>query len=208
VPAAAKEYKMETEMTVYMADGTGELTTLLADEQAKGRAIANIVQEARNFQGVHIDFEGLGMTNKGESLQKARESFTAFIRDLSGQLKAENLTLGISLHPLNSSYKGYDYAALGKLVDQVVIMAYDYNPQSASPEQDDKVMQAVRLAKEAVSKEKLLLGINFAHENPKTVINKVGIAKQSGIRGIALWRLGLLSDEMWTALRTTLKAEK
>ncbi|WP_047150710.1 hypothetical protein [Aneurinibacillus tyrosinisolvens] len=57
-------------------------------------------------------------------------------------------------------------------------------------------------------KEKLLLGINFAHENPKTIINKVGIAKQNGIRGIALWRLGLLSDEMWTALRSTLKAEK
>ncbi|WP_232696626.1 stalk domain-containing protein [Brevibacillus daliensis] len=207
VPAVAQQYRMKTEMTIFMADGNGELTALLANDQAKAAAIANIVQEARNFQGVNIDFEGLGLTESGAELKKVQDSYTNFIRILSQQLKQENLTLSLSLPPLNGAYSGYDYAALGSIADQIIIMAYDYNQQGNSPEPDNRVMQAVTMAKAVVPKEKLLLGINLAHENEKSIINKVGIAKRTDIKGIALWRLGLLSDQVWNALRTTVKVE-
>lgn len=115
-------------------------------------------------------------------------------------MKAANLTLTLTLHAPNSAYKGYDYKALGELADQIIIMAYDYG---SKPEPVSLVTQAVEMARASVLPEKLVLGVSVPTETAESILIKVGIAKRYGLEGIAIWRLGLVTGEMWDALRST-----
>jgi len=200
---AAGKYGLKTEMVVHATDGDGTLTALLSDEAAVNQAVREIAAEAKaHYRGVNIDFEGLGWNDTGEQLKLVRDRFTRFIQLLADQLHRAGYSLTLSLHPPNSAYLGYDYDALGKAADRIVIMAYDYG---TVPEPVEPVARAVEMAKAAVPPGKMLLGISVPGETAESIVIKVGIAKRHGLDGIALWRLGLVSDEMWDALRTTVK---
>jgi spore germination protein YaaH len=200
-----KQFQLKTEMTIYLNDQNHLLTSLLANQAAVQQAIAQIMQESKYYQGVNLDFEGLGLTEKGEDLKKVQDRFTNFVRSLDEQLLQSNKTQTLTLHPLNSAYQGYDYQALGQIADHIIIMAYEYG---SNPEPIDKVREAVELAQAKVPSEKLILGILIPNETPQSVLVKVGIAKRYNLGGIALWRLGVLSDEMWNSLRSTIKTRE
>ncbi|MEW6572378.1 MAG: stalk domain-containing protein [Bacillota bacterium] len=199
VLAAAEEYGFKTEMVVHLTDADGALSALLADWAAVSRAVGAIAAEAGLYDGVNLDFEGLGFSESGGSLTTVRQRFTNFVSLLAGQLKNKGKTLTLSLHAANSAYRGYDYEAIGAVADRIIIMAYDYG---ARPEPVSLVIQAVEMAA-AVPADKLVLGISVPSETPESILAKVGIAKRYNLNGIAIWRLGLLSFEMWEALRTT-----
>jgi len=84
-------------------------------------------------------------------------------------------------------------------------MAYDYG---AKPEPTHLVTQAVEMATAAVPPAKLSLGISIPSETAESLSVKIGIAKRYNLGGISLWRLGLLSEQMWATLETTVKAKK
>ncbi len=201
----AAEYGLKTQIVVHITDREGSLTNLLTNEPAMTKAVTAIVEEARTYQGVNLDFEGLGLQDKGEGLARVRDSFTNFVILLSHQLKAANLPLTLTLHAPNSAYQGYDYQKLGQVADEIIIMAYDYGQK---PEPADLVLQAVKSASALVPPEKLILGISVPSETPESLVTKVGIAKRYNLKGIALWRLGLVSDDMWASLRTCVVAHK
>ncbi|MEW6771030.1 MAG: stalk domain-containing protein [Bacillota bacterium] len=196
---AAAAYGLRTEMVVHVTDWDGTLSALLADKAAVSRAVGAIAAEAGLYGGVNLDFEGLGLSESSESLTEVRQRFTNFVSLLAGQLKNKGKTLTLSLHAPNSAYRGYDYEALGAVADRIIIMAYDYGIR---PEPVSLVIQALEMAA-VVPADKLVLGISVPSETPESILTKVGIAKRYSLNGIALWRLGLLSDEMWEALRTT-----
>ncbi|MDN5361812.1 MAG: hypothetical protein PWP70_859 [Moorella sp. (in: firmicutes)] len=202
VLASAWNYKLKTEMVVQVTDGDGTLSSLLANEAAMARAATDLTQEARarGYHGVNLDFEGLGYQDSGAQLQIVQDRFTRFVGLLSRELKAAGLDLTLTLHAPNSVYKGYDYKALGALADRIIIMAYDYG---STPEPVSLVEEAVTMARAAVPSSKLVLGISAPTETAASILGKVGIAKRYNLGGIALWRLGLVSDTMWEALRTT-----
>lgn len=202
---AAGDYKLKTQMVVHLTDGDGTISSLLTSQSAMIRAAGGIVKEAGRYGGVNLDFEGLGWGDEGQALAATRNNFTAFTRLLSSQLKAAGLKLTVTLHPPNSAYKGYDYRDLGKIADRVIVMAYDYGPR---PEPVDLVIQAVEAARDAVPPEKLILGISVPGETEQSLPAKVGIAKRYNLAGIALWRLGLVSDEMWIVLKSSVQAVK
>jgi spore germination protein YaaH len=56
------------------------------------------------------------------------------------------------------------------------------------------------MARALVPPEKLVLGISASSETPESILIKVGIAKRYGLDGIAIWRLGLVTSEIWDAL--------
>lgn len=204
VLAAADSYGLRTEMVVQLTDKGGILASLLADNRASSNAIEDIVSEAKNYDGVNLDFEGLGWNDTEEAQRTVQQNYNTFIKKLSGRLEAENLKLTLTLHPLNSAYKGYDYASLGKAADEIIIMAYDYG---IKPEPINLVTQAVEMAAARVPAQKLLLGISAVGETPESLKAKIGIAKQHNLKGIALWRLGLITPDMWKALGKSVKAE-
>ncbi|HEX9059291.1 MAG TPA: glycosyl hydrolase family 18 protein, partial [Clostridia bacterium] len=194
------KYGINTEMVINMTDGDNSLTAFLSNQHSINSAVDSILKEAALYKGVNIDFEGLGLTDKGEKLDEVKDSFNNFIRLLYEKLKSKNLRLTLSLHAPNSSFKGYDYKELSKISDRIIVMAYDYGQK---PEPDNLVIQAIEMAKAAVPKDKLFLGISAASENADSLKTKVGIAKRYNLEGVAIWRIGLLTNELWEALKSS-----
>ncbi|MCL6447697.1 MAG: copper amine oxidase [Armatimonadetes bacterium] len=205
---AARDFGLKTEMVVHVTDKDGFLANLLTDAKACRQAVDAIAREAEFYQGVNLDFEGLGYQEKGEQLTETRRNFVNFVSLLAKKLKEKEPSPGLTLtlHAPNSHYPGYDYRELGQIAGRLIVMAYDYGPK---PEPVNLARQAVEMALAAgVPPEKLILGISAPAETPESILTKVGIAKRYDIAGIALWRLGLVSDKMWTALRTTVQMRK
>ncbi len=195
---AARDLGLNTEMTVWMSDKTGSLTRLMADPAAHEAAADAIATAAADYDSVNLDLEGLGLTDTGEVLALVRNTYTAFVTGVAARLHAQGKTLTLTLHPLNGAYHGYDYAAVGAIADRIAIMAYDYGTR---PEPHEQVVAAMDLALSVVPAEKLLLGISLASESAESLVSKLGIAKRKGIAGVALWRLGLMHEDDWSALR-------
>ncbi|NBU98836.1 MAG: hypothetical protein EBS19_11610, partial [Spirochaetia bacterium] len=79
--------------------------------------------KAYNFQGVHLDFEGLP--------EDYARPFASFLKELKEKLTTNNIHLSISLFPpleFNDPNKGFhNPSILTSSVDSVVLMAYDYH---------------------------------------------------------------------------------
>lgn len=195
---AAGEYHLRTEMVIHATDRSGEISSVLSSQKAAA-LIEAITAEAALYDGVNLNFEEFGLSKSSEELAAAQQLLTDFVRLLSVKLRAANKNLTLTIHPLNSAYKGYDYKALGELADRMIIMAYDYGPK---PEPVSLVVQAIEMAKEIVPPQKLLLGISAYYETAESIGPKLGIAKRYELQGIALWRLGLVPREMWDVLRS------
>lgn len=193
-------------LMVYSGDIKGELTKIIEDSSYREKAIADMVTAAKDnhFDGLLLDFEGLGLTT---DKALTRSSFTDFVKEVNTAAKAAGLKLSLALHPLNSSYQGYDYKALGEITDELIIMAYDYQTTQLiqQPEPVDKVNEAILLALEQTDKDKLILGINVYNENAKTVPTLIGLAKRYDLKGIALWRLGLISNDEWDSMQQSIE---
>ncbi len=202
VLAGCKVYNLHTTMVIHATDKDSNIVSLLTDQAAVDKAISSILEEVSKYDGINLDFEGLGFQEEGPELSQTQQYFTSFVQHLAGQLKALDKTLTLTLHAPNTVYKGYDYQGLGVLADKIVIMAYDYGTK---PEPAELVTQAVENAKAVVPSNKLLLGISAPSETPESLIIKVGIAKRYDLQGIALWRLGLISEEMWSSLANTIQ---
>lgn len=91
-------------------------------------------------------------------------------------------------------------------------MAYDYQTKSggtttgeAAPEPIAKVDEAIRLALQETDKGKLILGLNLHSENAASVTKLIGLAKRYDLKGIALWRLGLISADEWSSMRQSVE---
>ncbi|MEN6327846.1 MAG: glycosyl hydrolase family 18 protein, partial [Syntrophomonas sp.] len=194
---AAQQYNLNTEMVVHITDGDGKLSRCLSNPEAVKTAVQAIAGEAVLYNGVNLDFEGLGWNEEKTQLAQTQANFTNFATLLSQELKRSSRQLTLTLHAPNSAYLGYDYAALGKVADYIIIMAYDYG---SKPEPVAMIRQAVETAEFSVPTSKLLLGISVVGENPESLQTITGVAKKYKLGGIALWRLGLLNSETWRVL--------
>lgn len=188
----AKQEGTSPYLMVFASDRKNELTKMLEDSALRDKAIADIVQLAtdKNFSGIVLDFEGLGLSG---DIGKAKRDYNEFVTRLAKESKAANLKLSLALHPLNGAYRGYDYKTLATVADDLIIMAYEYTGKKA-PEPLDKVNESIKLALKEVPKEKLVLGISTWSENEKTISSVIGLAKRHQLKGTALWRLGLIGE--------------
>lgn len=117
-------------LSVFM-DVAGGMRDLLASAAGREAAVEQIINEltvsykavGKNpYYGVTIDFEGL------RAAQKA--NFTAFITALAGKVHSLGKSLYVCVSPVlttGSYYDGYDYPAIGRLADKVILMTYDYS---------------------------------------------------------------------------------
>jgi len=200
--SGAQKAGLKIDLCAYMSDGSGELTRLMDNPAAWETAALSLVREAEVYNGVHLDLEGLGLTDTGDQLAAVRKQFTDFSRIVSTALHSAGKTLTLTLHPTNSAYKGYDMAALALLADRIHLMAYDYGQK---PEPSSLVQQAVNQALALVPKEKLILGISLASETPESLLAKLALAKRSNLAGVSLWRLGLMQEDDWLSLRDSIR---
>ena len=94
-----------------------------------------------------------------------KDRFNEFMEVLSKALHSKGKSLNISL-PVKTEkadwWPGYDYEALGKYSDFVVLMAYDKNPASPEPQAGiDWVEQVVDYAIARIPAQKVVLGIGY-----------------------------------------------
>ncbi len=198
---AAASCQLKTQMCVQMTDQNARIRNMMNDPAARTLGMQEIVNEAAQYDGVNLDYEGLGWHDTPEELSKVRADFNAFVTDLAVSLHAKGKQLTLCLHPLNSEYPGYDYQTLGQQADRIIIMAYDYGTK---PEPLNQVEEAVQLASASVAPEKLMLGISVVNESEASIADKIAIASRYHLNGIALWRLGLISGEEWATMRAIL----
>lgn len=121
------------------------------------------------MDGINIDFEALGMKNK--------DLFTAFVKDLSSELKKYNMAVSVDVTRISTSdtwSKWYDRLALINYVDYMILMAYDEHvaesktPGSVGsfPWVKSSIEELLNLG---IPKEKLILGVPFYLRLYKTV---------------------------------------
>jgi spore germination protein YaaH len=94
---------------------------LLSQPEARQAAVAQLTQLVNKYQlaGLNLDFENLD--------PKDRDAFSAFVAELAASLHASHALLSVDV-PMDVGTdwsEPYDYAALGRQADYIVIMAYD-----------------------------------------------------------------------------------
>lgn len=137
---------------------------MLHDPQLFERHIAGIVElvKREDYAGIDIDYENLRSTD--------REAFTRFVTELGAALHAEGKTLSVALFAKTTD-AGYDernlaqdYAAIGRVADQVRLMAYDFHWATSPPGPVAPigwVRDVIEYAKSQIPPERIVLGVPF-----------------------------------------------
>ncbi|MFD2925294.1 glycosyl hydrolase family 18 protein [Halobacillus naozhouensis] len=140
---------------------SSELThQMLNNPSSRQTLIKNIYNmvSTRGYAGVNIDFERI--------LAEDRDLFSTFLSELKDQLDRQELLLTIAIPPKTSEdiswLRGYDYGAIGSVVDFMLIMAYDWHHMGSVPgpvAPIDQVRKTIEFALKNVKRNKILLGI-------------------------------------------------
>jgi spore germination protein YaaH len=136
---------------------------ILTSPSVQDRAVMNIVDTVKRLDagGVQIDFENMAGSD--------RAAYTAFLARLKAQLQPLNMTLSISAAAkTNDTKTGWggatDYAAVGQIVDQIYIMAYDEHWRGGEPGPVASLNwteQVIRYATGVIPAQKIVLGVPF-----------------------------------------------
>ncbi len=140
----------------------GAVARMLHDPAMAARQVADIVAlvDANNYAGIDLDYENL---QAGD-----RQAFTSFVTRLAAALHAHGRLLSVALFAktTNAGYAprnvAQDYAAIGRVADQVRLMAYDHAwstspPGAAAP--IGWVRAVLTYAKTQIAASKIVLGI-------------------------------------------------
>ncbi|MDI3299039.1 MAG: glycosyl hydrolase family 18 protein [Bacillota bacterium] len=137
----------------------GGNNTVLLDPAARAKAVENVVAavQKNGYAGASVDFQ---LLDPG-----ARAGLSAFVAALSQRLHALGKVVTVDVIPAltsNGAQSAYDYAALGKSADQVVLMTYDRHSEGSPPGSVAPlawVDAAVREAIAAIPPDKVILGL-------------------------------------------------
>ena len=106
-------------------EGSTQASLILSEEnrEAAVDAILDFLRENPSYQGVTIDFEGFVS-------ESYKAPFTAFLTLLRQELNETGSYLLYCALPPMENYRGYDWRAIGDIVDKVILMAHDYDPST------------------------------------------------------------------------------
>jgi len=98
---------------------------VLSNPSLRQTAVVNIARTVRDngYAGVNVDFEDVPTYN--------RDLYTAFVRELAAVLQKDGYQVTLSVpaktwdDPNNAWSGAFDYQALGKIADAIMIMTYD-----------------------------------------------------------------------------------
>ena len=215
-----------------------------------------------NLDGVNLDLENMFPEDK--------DLFSAFVARLSSNIRARGKLVSIAVPAMvkdepTAQWKGaFDYTAVGRAVDRVVLMTYEEHWAGSNPgpiASTPWVNGVLKYATDRINPAKLLLGLplygydwpidngkaqtvtyskamNLAEkygariewdnvmqaphftytedstvhrvwfENAASVRAKVNLARQYGIKGLAVWELKLAFPEFWQYLLSNVPVAK
>ncbi len=150
-------YDVKTHASVVLMDSS-KLHQLLSSSQNRKMLIGNLLDQVNKYgyDGVNIDFEFINASDAAY--------FTTFLKELKASL-GENKELSVAVFARTESDQwatGYDYARIGEIADQVVVMAYDYHYKTSSAGAVAPlwwVQKVVDYMSETIPAQKILLGM-------------------------------------------------
>lgn len=126
-----------------ITDGTskGVLAGMLKSPTSRTQVVTAIMNLVRtnNYDGIDIDFEGFAFVDGNTTWKATAPLWTAFIKELSLALRAEEKLLSVStpyvLNPADKQkgYYVYAWAAIADSIDKLRIMTYDYSVAKVGP---------------------------------------------------------------------------
>jgi spore germination protein YaaH len=165
---------------------------ILHDPAAMARHVAAIVAlvDSRHYAGIDIDYEEL---RAGD-----RHDFTTFVTQLAGALHAAGKLLSVAVFAKTTD-AGYaprnvaqDYAAIGKVADQVRLMGYDYHWSTSPPGPIAPISwlsSVLGYAKTQIPAAKIILGVpeygydwSRGHGTGITWQQALRLSRQPGVR--------------------------
>lgn len=162
-------------LTASIIDGTAahEMAGILADPASRKTHVDTIIAfaDANGFDGIDLDYEKFAFSDGRDTWETTRPNWVAFVNDLAVALHRTGKTLTVSV-PSSGDYPVYDYEAMGKVVDRIRIMAYDYSTSEAGPIAPiEWVRDVVKSAKKLVPASKLVLGVPvYGYDWPATIV--------------------------------------
>lgn len=136
---------------------------IFIDEAAQNQLFGNLIQIANDegYGEIHFDFELL--------YPEDRELYTNFIRKARDRFHQAGFRISAAVAPKSSDvrtgiYGAHDYAALGEILDYVMLMTYEWgytysDPQAVSPIQP--IRSILNYAISVMPREKIFLGQNL-----------------------------------------------
>jgi spore germination protein len=136
--------------------------TILSNSTLRQTVVNNIVNlvKTNGYTGADVDFENIPPTD--------RTSFTSFITQLVTAMHAKGYKVIVSMEakasdsPTNSWSGAFDYAALGKVADQLQLMTYDEHGPWGTPgpvASYSWVHNVVNYAVSTIPSTKILIGL-------------------------------------------------
>lgn len=166
--AAAKKNKVAVKAMInnFASDQGGfepkRVQKMLATKERRRKSIDALIAllTKEKLDGVDIDIESL---TEGE-----RKTFTLYVQELADAAKRAKKALSITVHPKESEPgnwdgpKAQDWAAIGKAVDSVKIMTYDFSWATSAPgpiAPNDWAERVMTFAKSVIPARKLDMGV-------------------------------------------------
>lgn len=158
----AEQHNLWTFALVQNMAGQSVFGPLLNSPVARERAIENMLTlvESNGYDGINLDWEGIAPSE--------RHAFTTFVQALAQTFHAHGYYVTLSLpaetanQPGNSWTGAYNYAALGKAADLIMVMAYDEHYAGGNPgpiASPSWVKQVLNFTIGQVNPAKVILGI-------------------------------------------------
>lgn len=139
---------------------TKENTEFLNNPAARATAVENIKKlMEKGYAGVNLDFEMLR--------NEDRDAYSSFVAEVANALRPMNRLTTVAVMARTAQQaatwaKDFDYNAIGRSSDYVMVMTYDQHWNGSQPGPiggKDWMMQVMDYATREIEKEKLLLGI-------------------------------------------------
>ncbi|MGI6120506.1 MAG: glycosyl hydrolase family 18 protein [Desulfosporosinus sp.] len=135
---------------------------VLSDPAIRANLVTNLVNLTTKdgWDGISVDIE--------KTPPADRNNFSAFVAELGKALKAKDKVLNISIpakyvdYPSDLWSGAYDYAAIGKAADQVILMTYDehgFGTTQGPIASEGWVDRVIKYAVGKIPKEKIVMGL-------------------------------------------------
>ncbi len=160
-----------------------KLSKVLGVTENRTKLINNLVTSAilNNLDGINIDFENVTMDNAAAYLQ--------FLRELTIKCHANDLVVSVDNYTPADYNAYYDLAEQGRIVDYVILMAYDEHydgdDESGSVSSLSFVENGVQDMLAEVSKERMIVALPFYTRLWKEVETSSGVKVTSEAYGMS-----------------------
>jgi len=122
-----KSRGIKTHASVVLMDKEA-LHQLLTNPQSRARLIDQLYNQvySNNYDGVDIDFEFIPPSDS--------DYYTVFLRELKQRIGSKELSAAVLGRTAKDKWPiGYNYQDIGKIVDKLIVMTYDYRYPTSQP---------------------------------------------------------------------------